>query len=75
MDEFCENCCFSMDVNSDNSVLCRRYPPKITKVEGPVVTSHYPFPAKKWWCGEWKRRVNGTDLSAMDTTISRRRKS
>ena len=55
-EETCITCRFSRSIGNDNAVACHRYPPTITKAEGPTVTIHFPFVPILAWCGEYKRK-------------------
>jgi len=67
--------CFYGTIVGEGVIMCRRYPPQVTKVEGANVTSHNPLIAESWWCGEWKQRVNGNTIrNAYDTDKPLRRK-
>lgn len=49
----CKTCKFSME-NDENSIVCHRYPPAITKAEGLNITCFFPILSPLSWCGEWK---------------------
>lgn len=52
----CGNCKFARSLGDDNpAVSCQRNPPMITKVDGAMVTAHWPLIGKDKWCGEHKR--------------------
>lgn len=53
----CGMCRYSLSQSeADLVVICRRYPPQITKIEGATVTSHFPLLSKDGLCGEFKPR-------------------
>jgi hypothetical protein len=53
MARVCADCAYSSP-NNKVSVVCHRYPPKITSVEGANITSYFPILSLIAWCGEWK---------------------
>jgi len=57
MVEQCQNCFYSR-ANDSSSVSCCRYPPTITQVNGPQVTTFFPLLRLEAWCGEWRQQVN-----------------
>jgi len=56
MSKQCENCFYGRD-GGPGVVICQRYPPTITNIEGTQVTSHFPLLAPNIWCGEWKQGI------------------
>jgi len=57
--KICAHCLYSIP-NDKTSVVCRRYPPSITKVENLQITCFFPILAPNHWCGEWKARPRET---------------
>jgi hypothetical protein len=57
----CEDCFYGLFQPQDNIVICRRYPPLVTRVEGNQITSHNPLVHPRWWCGEWKQEIDSTN--------------
>jgi len=64
MQQQCGNCHYGLHVeNEQKVVVCRRYPPTITKVisnpgKGDTISSHFPIVAVVGWCGEWGRMMS-----------------
>ena len=61
MDEKCETCRFSLEVDSKQKyVRCRRFPPTLSKSEDVMnsdqVTHFGALVKKTWWCGEWRKK-------------------
>jgi hypothetical protein len=56
----CEDCFFGLQ-GDNNIIICRRYPPQVTRVEGNQITSHNPLVSINWWCGEWKQEIDTTN--------------
>ena len=54
MSQRCANCFYARE-NDAVSVSCHRYPPTITKAEGPGVTTYFPLINNTGWCGEWRQ--------------------
>lgn len=54
----CGNCRYGI-TDSPSVIMCKRYPPTITKAEGPNVTTYFPLVLSNNWCGEHKPKLNG----------------
>jgi hypothetical protein len=57
MKKECSTCYYGRTAPGANAVVCQRYPPTITKVEGNTVTSVFPLMSFSGWCGEFRRAV------------------
>ena len=53
--QFCENCKY-FDRASEDSGICRRFPPTVNQNDSSGEEDGYPMPGCSGWCGEWSSR-------------------